>query len=364
MDFTVVDTPGFGDFIDNTFGFLPITNYIDEQLRSYMLQEEQPNRTQLKDNRVHACLFFINPTSKGLSPMEINALKHISSRVNLIPIIAKADSLTTTELKEVKKAIKEVMEVQEIKVCEFIEDEDVKKTVLRQIPYSVIGSESFVIDDKTGSSILGRKYKWGIAEVENEKHCDFIKLRDLLMAKHMADLISSTESYFESCRNKLTKTRIKLAKDGLENDDPLKELNFDEPEKNGIQNYKILSKYGREFVKELVVEWSPIFIQEQLNQKKIFTDVVQQEEKKFKEWKKALFNKQTSFNGEIEDLHIVIKNLNMSINQLKGPLQQSIDGNGGNGNGASQFENDNEKKSATEEKSVEVNNHSAASEKE
>ncbi|CCH45506.1 Septin-14 [Wickerhamomyces ciferrii] len=325
LDFTVIDTPGFGDFVDNSFGFVPITNYIDDQLRLYMFQEEQPNRTKLKDNRVHACLYFIKPTSKGLSPLDIEALKHISNRVNLIPIISKADSLTHNELKELKKTIKEIVEVQNIKICEFIEDEEVKKDILKNIPYSIIGSESVVINEDNNTTIRGRKYKWGIAEVENEKHCDFIKLRDTLMAKNMVDLISSTESYYESCRNKLAKTRIKQARDTLEDNESIKHLNFDDPDKNGLQNQKILSKFNKPFVDELVIEWSPIFIQQQLTQKKKFTQIVQFEEKKFKDWKKALFAKQSTFNGEIEEIHQQIKSLNNSITLLKHPIKDGED---------------------------------------
>lgn len=282
-----------------------------------MFQEEQPDRSKLKDNRVHACLYFIKATSKGLSPLDVECLKHISSRVNLIPVISKADTLTTIELKEVKKAVREIVEAQDIKICEFIEDEDVKKTILKQFPFSVIGSESFVINDEDGSSIRGRKYKWGIAQVENEKHCDFIKLRDVLMAKNMVDLISSTESYYESCREKLTRTRIKEAKDKLSDDESIKYLNYDDPDKNGLENNKILAKCNKLFVDELVIEWSPSFIQKQLAQKKLFSYIVSQEEKKFKQWKKALFQKQAAFNQEIEELHGEIKDLNMTIELLR-----------------------------------------------
>jgi septin family protein len=44
--------------------------------------------------------------------------------------------------------------------------------------------------------------------VENEDHCDFKKLRQLLIRSHMLDLISSTEeSHYESYRNAQMQTR-------------------------------------------------------------------------------------------------------------------------------------------------------------
>jgi hypothetical protein len=44
--------------------------------------------------------------------------------------------------------------------------------------------------------------------VENEDHCDFKKLRQLLIRTHMLDLISSTEeSHYENYRNLQMETR-------------------------------------------------------------------------------------------------------------------------------------------------------------
>lgn len=44
-----------------------------------------------------------------------------------------------------------------------------------------------------GRKVRGREYSWGIAQVENEDHCDFKKLRNLLIRTHMLDLILTTE---------------------------------------------------------------------------------------------------------------------------------------------------------------------------
>lgn len=325
LDFSIIDTPGFGDLSNNSFSFLPITNYIDEQLRNYMFQEEQPNRINLVDNRVHCCLYFINPKSKGLLPLDIEALKHISSRVNLIPILSKADSLTSKELIKIKELIKEIILVQEIKICEFIKDDDVKSNIVKNIPFSVINSEGVVVNDLTGQSIRGRKYKWGIAEVENDSHCDFNKLKRVLMSQNMVDLISSTELYYEKCRTKLIETRINYAKDHVDEVDnnKLMKFNFDDPDSNGINTQLLLTKFNKPIVDELVIEWSPMFLQKQQLQKRKFNEIILMEEKKFKDWKKALFAKQASFNDEIEKQHLLIKILNSSIDELERPKSKT-----------------------------------------
>jgi cell division control protein 12 len=60
---SVVDTPGFGDYVNNRDSWLPIIEFIDDQHESYMIQEQQPGRKgKMIDMRVHACLYFIRPT--------------------------------------------------------------------------------------------------------------------------------------------------------------------------------------------------------------------------------------------------------------------------------------------------------------
>lgn len=46
------------------------------------------------------------------------------------------------------------------------------------IPFAVVGSERSVIID--GKSVLGRKNRWGVVNVEDENHCEFMHLRNFL----------------------------------------------------------------------------------------------------------------------------------------------------------------------------------------
>ena len=59
---TVIDTPGFGDYVNNRDSWSPIVDFIDDQHEAYMRQEQQPERKDKIDLRVHACLYFIRPT--------------------------------------------------------------------------------------------------------------------------------------------------------------------------------------------------------------------------------------------------------------------------------------------------------------
>lgn len=79
LHLTVVDTPGFGDFVNNDerctctaalplfslmshFSWKPIVENIESRFDSYLEQENRVNRLKVVDNRVHACLYFIQPT--------------------------------------------------------------------------------------------------------------------------------------------------------------------------------------------------------------------------------------------------------------------------------------------------------------
>jgi len=102
---TVIDTPGFGDYVNNRDSWQPIIEFLDDQHESYMLQEQQPRRTEKIDMRVHACLYFIRPTGHTLKPLDIEVMKRLSSRVNLIPVVAKADTLSHADLLRYKDRV-------------------------------------------------------------------------------------------------------------------------------------------------------------------------------------------------------------------------------------------------------------------
>ncbi|CAD7678724.1 unnamed protein product [Nyctereutes procyonoides] len=75
-----------------------------------------------------------------------------------------------------------------------------------QLPFAVVGSRDEV---KVGKRMVrGRQYPWGVLQVENENHCDFIKLRDMLLCINMEDLKEQTHiQHYERYRCcKLKKT--------------------------------------------------------------------------------------------------------------------------------------------------------------
>ncbi|KAF7723934.1 septin 2 [Apophysomyces ossiformis] len=192
----VIDTPGFGDRLNRNADLEPILTYIDEQYDRFHEAEKNASfRGALVDSRVHACLYFIAPTGHRLKELDIMSLRAISAKVNVIPVIAKADTLTPEEKILFKEAILEDLQEHEIKMypTAFPDDRDEIEELEKHIPFTVIGSTSYV--DVNGKQVRGRQYRWGAVEVENPDHCDFIHLRELLMTHCLHELTDLTHHH-------------------------------------------------------------------------------------------------------------------------------------------------------------------------
>nr|XP_034362421.1 septin-12 isoform X1 [Arvicanthis niloticus] len=160
LKLTVTDTPGFGDQINN---------------------------------------------DKCLRPLDIEFLRRLCRTVNVVPVIARADSLTIEERDAFRSRIQQNLKTHCIDVYpQKCFDEDVNDRLLNskireQIPFAVVGADREHIVN--GRCVLGRKTKWGIIEVENMAHCEFLLLRDLLIRSHLQDLKDITHNvHYENYR--------------------------------------------------------------------------------------------------------------------------------------------------------------------
>ncbi|XP_075746810.1 septin-2 isoform X1 [Rhipicephalus microplus] len=211
---TVVDTPGFGDAVNCEESWRSIDRYIDEQFNQFFKDESGLNRKNIVDNRVHCCLYFIPPWGHGLRQLDIEFMKRLHQKVNIVPVIAKADTLTPTEVRQMKDRVLRELEEHQVTVyqlpeCDSDEDDDIKlqdRELKESIPFAVISSTQVV--DINGRRVRGRLYPWGIVEVENPKHSDFLKLRTFLIriilglfSTHMQDLKEVTRDvHYENYR--------------------------------------------------------------------------------------------------------------------------------------------------------------------
>jgi len=123
----------------------------------------------------------------SLKPLDIEIMKRLGTRVNLIPVVAKADTLTQDGLFDFKERvssfnsifcaysifttpfqIRQVIIAQNIRIYKpplESDDEasDHARLLIEAMPFSIIGSTD---DVKTadGRIVKGREYLWGVAE--------------------------------------------------------------------------------------------------------------------------------------------------------------------------------------------------------
>lgn len=216
---SVITAPGFGEALNNIDSWKPIVDEINNRFDSYLEAESRINRSTIVDNRVHAFLYFIEPTGHSLRSLDIALMKQVHEKVNLIPIISKSDTLTDEEVHEFKHAILADIEHHGIRiftpsVSENDDEEVIANTtqLLKTFPFAVIGSMNEV-QTGDGRLVRGRRYPWGVIEVDNEDHNDFVKLRELLVRNFLEELKETTSNVlYEHYRTE------KLRKMGIEQD--------------------------------------------------------------------------------------------------------------------------------------------------
>ncbi|CAH7247780.1 Septin14 [Phodopus roborovskii] len=203
LKLTVVKTVGYGDQINKEASYQPVVDYLDAQFEAYLQEELKIKRSLVDyhDSRIHVCLYFIAPTGHSLKSLDLLTMKNIDRRVNIIPLIAKADSLSKSDLQRFKSNIMGELVSNGIQIYQFpMDDEDtaqVNASINGMLPFAVVGSMEEV---KVGKRMVrGRHYPWGVLQVENESHCDFVKLRDLLLCTNMEDLKDQTHTQHYEC---------------------------------------------------------------------------------------------------------------------------------------------------------------------
>ncbi|KAL4613696.1 septin-7 isoform X1 [Arapaima gigas] len=210
LTLTIVDTPGFGDSVDNSDCWLPVTNYIISKFEDFLYAE--PHHQQEPDRRVHCCLYLISPSGHGLKALEIEFMKQLHDKVNVIPMIAKADTLTTKERELFRKQVMREIHEHKLKTYDFpdiVEEENCRlvRKIKEKLPLAVVSSS--VVVEVNGKKVRGRQYPWGVVQegifVDHGELSDFIVLRNLLIRTHMQDLkdMTHTTHYENYCSKRL-----------------------------------------------------------------------------------------------------------------------------------------------------------------
>lgn len=121
--------------------------------------------------------------------------------MNIIPILAKGDAYTPDEVKMIKKNI--IGDAKEAGLEWFDCAKSLRNSPkqLNRIkdgpfgpspPFLIISSIK-KIEISPNLFIFGRKYNWGICNIENPEHSDFLILYQLLIGHFSLDLVNKTK---------------------------------------------------------------------------------------------------------------------------------------------------------------------------
>lgn len=126
------------------------------------------HRTQnsQNDTRIHVCLYMIPPIGHGLRSIDLMTMKKLDSKVNLVPIICKADTITKPELDRLKSKISMEISQNGIKIYKFPTDDsevaDLNQSNNSVVPFAVVASHDFI---RVGNKqVRARQYPWGTVQ--------------------------------------------------------------------------------------------------------------------------------------------------------------------------------------------------------
>ncbi|CAB4255020.1 similar to Saccharomyces cerevisiae YDR218C SPR28 Sporulation-specific homolog of the yeast CDC3/10/11/12 family of bud neck microfilament genes [Maudiozyma barnettii] len=214
-----------------------IREHIEAQYNSFLndefkvLRNQEYNRTS--DKRLHACIFFIDGNAKELQMLEIDILSEISSLINIILVIGKADRFNDEEVDIIKKRVNVDIKNNNIKVFDFNDDflddifeESEHKLIKDFQPFAVILGNKLSED----SNELYRDNICSKIMVDDIRSSNFSFLKGIILGSHIQELQSSTNNYiYEKFRTRRLiekQNEINIKKDVKEGDsiEPTKEF--------------------------------------------------------------------------------------------------------------------------------------------
>ncbi|KAF8568798.1 hypothetical protein P879_02577 [Paragonimus westermani] len=226
------------------------------------------------DPRAHVCLYFIAPTGHSLRSLDVVAMKALQNKVNIIPVIAKSDTVTKTELQEFKPKILSEIQSNGISIYQFPTDDvsvsEVNTQMNKLVPFAVVGSgEEIKIN---GKSVRVRQYPWGAVHVDNETHCDFVWLRETLLRVNMEDLRERTHTvHYETYRRQR-----------------LIEMGFRDDEKMSLQEtYEKRRELQRKELQQKEEEMRQLFVQRVKDKEQVLKEAERELQSKFEALKRT-----------------------------------------------------------------------------
>ncbi|WKT47430.1 hypothetical protein QSH57_012335 [Fusarium oxysporum f. sp. vasinfectum] len=180
--------------------------------------------------------------------LDLQVLRTLQGKTTVIPVIAKADTITTKHMNVLKRSVWDSIKKSGLDPLEALglDDEDESSITSERIEFPLQGHRespaaspsskrlstssirrhkaqeeakekedeipflplSIISPDLYEPGVIGRQFPWGFADPYNEEHCDFQRLKEAVFSEWRAELReASREQWYEGWRTNRLKQR-------------------------------------------------------------------------------------------------------------------------------------------------------------
>lgn len=173
--------------------------FVDDQFKAYFKGARRHGFKNIRDTRIHCCLYLIPAHDSKLDKEDIECMKALHEKVPLVPIIVKADILDNNQKLKLKDNIMRDLESNGIKYFQFEfpkeEDEErhnIVKAETARFPFAVVAADEPTYDKQNNKINWLRRTGAGVVDILDTSKSDFLSLAKLLIRHCMVDLIDAT----------------------------------------------------------------------------------------------------------------------------------------------------------------------------
>jgi septin family protein len=204
---SIIDFPQFGLQAGKKETGKAALAFIEDQFEAHLREESKHRRNRsshdASDSRVHAVLYFHNPTAHKLSQLDVDLIKKMSVLANVLIVVAKGDTLLRHEFHRIRSNIRGQLE----NVRLFSSPEN-----------NASSADPFIVVNGADMSTVSpaRNYFWGTIKVTPNASAasslNFNVLIQLLFKNFLPDLILNTQSKYEEWKSAVIR-RMNVSED-------------------------------------------------------------------------------------------------------------------------------------------------------
>lgn len=202
---TIHESTNYGQALCQKGTHLPLVKFIDSQFVDYYNRESGLNRRDIRDNLVHCMFLLICANTHGLSALDIDLLKGVQDKVNIVLVITYAELLDPSERSNAKQRIKDTLERHKISPYR-VEDADpedseyVKRAIAEIQDASPFAIPSISLNAQCVPEPI--RLDWCEIDSLDTAQSDYLHLKAMLRMQEL-DLRNSTRDiFYEDFRSK------------------------------------------------------------------------------------------------------------------------------------------------------------------